>query len=375
MTESNGDNLPNIIRSSDSDAVNNSMLYNAVRDAGLYAYGTIGVEVWVLNKTRTSLFLPSGGFWVDEIFLKSANEELLMLTKTDHPDYVGTEDVAPGVGLSGALWAEASRHDKEMGFDEECQERTPRKTLSQSVPKSKSRNRASMRSSMKATMKAREHYNQIIWRDIHSLVTDPFQPSNKRLQLLQKSGFGLAAGVSFKAGSERGLVVYLARRSVDTNKLQSFMNEDYLLRANDLIGSMWALRGPRQVVIEERKKERKEAWRRARLKILVLIRMKVAIDKLVEEPPEKPSGLLGLNILDAGNSFRKTVSDIGKSNFSRAKHIKSELTKRMKATVKKSRGANVPLGPCMSSSQSLFIFVGAFTSLISESKIMQRVNL
>lgn len=365
MTESNGEKLPNVIRSSDSNAVNISMLYNAVRDAGLYAYGTIGVEVWVLNKTRTSLVLPSGGFWVDEIFLRSANEELLMLTNTDHPEYIGTDAVAPGVGLSGALWAEASRHDLEMNIDEESQERTPRKPFSQSVSKSMYRNRSSMRSSMKSSMKARENYNQIIWRDINSLVIDPFQPSNKRLQLLQKSGFGLAAGVSFKAGSERGLVVYLARRSVDTSRLQSLMNEDYLLRATDLIGSMWALRGPRHAVIEERKRERKEAWRRARLKILTLIRMKGAIEKLVEEPPPKPSGLMGLNILDVG-SFRKTVSDLGKSNYSHAKNIKTEVTKRLEAVVKKSRGANVPLGPCVSSSQSLFIFVGAFISLISE---------
>lgn len=37
------------------------LVHRAIRDAGRWAYGTVVVEIWVLNKEKTALFHPDGG--------------------------------------------------------------------------------------------------------------------------------------------------------------------------------------------------------------------------------------------------------------------------------------------------------------------------
>ena len=43
-------------------------MHRAIQDAGRWAYGTVLIEVWVLNDDRTQLIRPPGGFWLDPVF-------------------------------------------------------------------------------------------------------------------------------------------------------------------------------------------------------------------------------------------------------------------------------------------------------------------
>jgi hypothetical protein len=51
-----------------SDAQDDELLHRAVADAGRWAYGTIFVEVWLLNEKRTELYRPEAGWWIDPIY-------------------------------------------------------------------------------------------------------------------------------------------------------------------------------------------------------------------------------------------------------------------------------------------------------------------
>lgn len=327
------------------ESVNRSMLYNSVREAGLYAYGTIGVEVWVLDESRTLLIQPSGGFWFDEAFACTACEEFHRLTKPDRPDYVSAKALAPGVGLGGSLWAEASLYSQSERFsfmfddnDEEAQ-----KLKNPIIPTSE-----------KALKMIKRKVQRVVWRDIAALALDPDQPINPRLELLGKAGFGLAAGVPFRTTNERGIVVYLARNTVDTIKLKNIKNEDYLLRATELIGAVWSLRGPRRDAIKQRIEERKLVKERVRSKLLKLLRTKITIEELVKNKSEKRDPDLSL------------ISEQDVSNHSRIKTIQKNSKQWLKSNLKKSRGANVPLTPPICTSQSIFILFGTFISLIGK---------
>ncbi len=365
-------------RSMDLERVNSSMLYNAIKDAGLYAYGTVGVEVWVLNRSRTLLKKPTGGFWVDEAFNSTTTcQELQDLSKSEHSLYGSTEMVSPGVGLSGALWAESSQRkvsnaeanfnhsklfDLDFEFDEESQkenfENAP--LLKETpLPKKKrlggiNRRDGALRSSITPTIiDVQEKKKRIVWRDINALADDPFQPANKRLQVLAKSGFGLAAGVTFDAGSESGIVVYLTRKTVDIDRLQSTNNERYLLRATDLIGAVWSLQEARSAVVEERKAERKEVWRRVKNKLLAIVRMKISLDKLSSQKSvqmERPK-------LSKQTSYisMKDLQDFHRSS-----------NQKLMSFAKKCLGANVPFSPNANLPQVLFITFGSFLSLLGK---------
>ena len=360
-------------RSADLERVNSSMIYNAIKDAGLYAYGTVGVEVWVLDRSHTSLVKPTGGFWVDEVFKRTTNEDLLDLSRSEHSLYGSTDMVSPGVGLSGALWAESSRRktssdaeanfnfkelfDLNFSFDEESQKDDVEKehllkqmTSTKTKRSSRVNHRGNaLRSSVtRSIIDVREKKSRIVWRDISALADDPFQPANKRLQVLAKSGFGLAAGVTFQTANESGIVVYLARKTVDIDRLQSYANEQYLVRATDLIGAVWSLQEPRSAVLEERKAQTKETWRRVRTKILALVRMKISLENLSTQKRTR--------------NERPTLS----KQTSNLQDFQKISNQKLKSFGKKCLGANVPFSPNANFSQALFISSGSFLSLLSK---------
>mmetsp|Transcript_2103 Transcript_2103/g.4604 ORF Transcript_2103/g.4604 Transcript_2103/m.4604 type:complete len:113 (-) Transcript_2103:968-1306(-) len=93
---------------------------------------------------------------------------------------------------------------------------------------------------------------RVVWREVVPLTEDPDQPFNLRLKLAAQAGIGLAAGVRFHFRGTQGLVLYMARGTTDINKLKSETNEQYLLSATDVIGSIVCLRNPRRDCLAER---------------------------------------------------------------------------------------------------------------------------
>ena len=328
------------------EAVNRSMLHNSVRDAGLYAYGTIGVEVWVLDESRTLLVQPSGGFWFDEAFACTACEAFHRLTKPERPDYVSAKALAPGVGLGGTLWSEASFYSQSKRFSYESDDNDEESQ--------RSMNPIILSPSGRALKMVKRKVQRVVWRDIKALALDPDQPMNPRLELLGKAGFGLAAGVPFRTTNERGIVVYLARNTVDTTKLKNIKNEEYLLRATEFIGAVWSLRGPRREAIKERIEERKLVKKRVRSKLLKLLYANVTIEELVKKSKEKK------------NTKTPSISEDNTSIHSRITTITENTKQRLKSNIKKSRGANVHLAPTVCTSQFIFILFGSFITLIGK---------
>ena len=91
----------------------------------------------------------------------------------------------------------------------------------------------------------------LVRSQVNPIANDPDQPHNERLQVLAQTGaVGLAAAVHFAYHGVQGMVVYMAGRSVDLDRLKSPGNERYLLAAADVIGSIAALRcaGARRAV-------------------------------------------------------------------------------------------------------------------------------
>lgn len=100
-------NFTDDIPESDFD---NDFFQRVVADAGRWAYGVVFVEVWVMNEERTQLERPQGGFWVDPVSCDyGQNTKFQRLIDPTRDDYFQPIPQAPGVGIPGALWSQATR--------------------------------------------------------------------------------------------------------------------------------------------------------------------------------------------------------------------------------------------------------------------------
>ena len=121
------------------------------------------------------------------------------------------------------------------------------------------------------------------------MLKDPDQPNDSRLKRLGDWDLGFAGGVSFHNNGQKGVVIFAARNGVDFDKLRGATNEAYLRSAADLIGSAWALRGPKRAAERERKRELDAALPRARIKLVFLTGLGYQFSKIGDEPlPKMP---------------------------------------------------------------------------------------
>lgn len=226
---------PNVLESDEK------MMKLAISDAGNWCYGIKAIDVWIYNRGR--LVSALGGTWVDPVYFQNEDKEiksaLMKLYDTSTPDYMNPLDfsLAPGEGLAGALWADTAGSDTSP---------TPAALLSQE------------------NVNKQRLIKRIKWRDVNNMAEDEDQPFNERIKVIGQAGFGLAAGVPFNVrGRTRGIVIYMARKSVDMDKLTSFLNEEYMFTASQHIGSVLALRKPRELALEERTVESTQAFEKA----------------------------------------------------------------------------------------------------------------
>jgi hypothetical protein len=197
---------------------------------------------------------------------------------------------------------------------------------------------------------------RIAWRRITDIANDPDQPYNERLQILPKCDLDWAAAVPFEIQGQKGMVIYMARKSVNLKHLQSPTNEAYLKSASDLIGSAWALRGPRQAAVKARQLERDITIRRARIKLISLIRMGISLEHLTEENPEFTA---------KSSSFSNVQEQVSLLHLERLKEI---IFRRLLSLAKKCRGVNAKAPPPFSWNQTMLSFWGVFVTFLMLTK-------
>ena len=74
---------------------------------------------------------------------------------------------------------------------------------------------------------------------------DPDQPTFLRLEILEKAGFAKIAGVRFELCGQKGIVVFFAKKDVDTRRLKSPEHEMYLQNVAKMLGATAALTNTR----------------------------------------------------------------------------------------------------------------------------------
>jgi HPP family len=204
--------------------------------------------------------------------------------------------------------------------------------------------------------------SQVSWRDVAAIADDPDQPFNPRIKYLQEEcGLGWAAGVPFHIGTTDGVVMYMARETVDVEKLLDKTNDEYIAHSSLVIGSAYALRMPRLAAEKERRSEGKETIRRVRNKLHTIRALNRNVETFIEDEAAKdtdekarhefnevPHGwALGENavcyLLDAGLLFFIT---------------------KVTSTYKKSMGVQVQPPPATTWEQSCVTFVASFLTIL-----------
>lgn len=319
-------------------AYDRDFFHRVVRDTGRWAFGVVLVEVWVLNAARTHLFRPDHGWWIDPYATDFGdNPKFDRLTDPTREDYLEAVPLEPGCGLPGALYAYSQAEHGNV-------KRSQRHVV--------------------------KNYQSVTWREVKPIAEDPDQPYNQRLKFLATAGLGWAAGIPFSVGTSKGLVVYMARATVNLQKLIDPINVDYLTHATLVIGSAYALRIPRLKVEQARRKERYNTLQRVRQKLRVLRILNMSLESFVREESHRPTTS---SKLDAAHQFYSkiggTVTFIANDSQTKAGAAWSWISQKAVTTWKKCRGANVRPPPPFTWRQTLFTFFGCFVTLAVITKI------
>jgi len=90
------------------------------------------------------------------------------------------------------------------------------------------------------------------WRDIGSLVDDPDTAKTPRLNAIHNAGFNHAAGVTFAAGNQRGMVIFLTQLQEDAEQLIDYYNQVSMIRNAEAIGAVIAANEARKAAMATR---------------------------------------------------------------------------------------------------------------------------
>mmetsp|Transcript_1636 Transcript_1636/g.2987 ORF Transcript_1636/g.2987 Transcript_1636/m.2987 type:complete len:305 (+) Transcript_1636:946-1860(+) len=148
----------------------------------------------------------------------------------------------------------------------------------------------------------------------------------------------------------------MARGKTDFDKLKSPTNEQYLLSAADVIGSIVALRGPRHVHLTERRAERDVVRRRVRNKIVAFVRLGGSFLRDMDKSEGKPTS----SDKTSGKSKTSISGSMGQNEAPPRTFFQSKLM----LVVRKWRGANNEPPPPFTTRESIFTFFGCFLSLL-----------
>eukprot|EP00581_Thalassiosira_minuscula_P006822 CAMPEP_0183706684 /NCGR_PEP_ID=MMETSP0737-20130205/3442_1 /TAXON_ID=385413 /ORGANISM="Thalassiosira miniscula, Strain CCMP1093" /LENGTH=577 /DNA_ID=CAMNT_0025934155 /DNA_START=327 /DNA_END=2060 /DNA_ORIENTATION=- len=359
-------NKPVLTREQREEEFDQEMLRRAIADTGRWAYGTISVEAWIFDEKKGKLVRPKRAFWFDPVVVNENrhNESLMRLVDDTRSDFVGPDDLAPGIGLAGALFSELAHVHRNSRRNVEPSYRTKNR-LARNEATLKQKHFGTGVSSMLSRAMGSKH---VAWREVEPISNDPDQPFNLRLQLLVEAGIGFAAGVKFQFRGVQGLVLYMARSTTDMVQLKSETNEEYLLSAADVIGSIVCLRGPRRGCVKARCDDFEDVKRRVRKKLIALVRMGGSFFK--EDSYAGPSPTSSSDTDKTSRPTNHTQHWISgleprfrakERGHSVGKHVKDKLT----LNITKWSGANNAPPPPMRTYEALWSFMGCFLTLLA----------
>lgn len=319
---------------------NQEILRRAVEDAGRWAYGVMVVEVWCISDDQTKLYRPDGGYWFDPTYHEACHgrgEHCLICRLFDPSQhgYASPKHVAPGEGLPGALWAEVSVGNWT---------RNHREALARSIMNA-STNDKEFRHEINLTHFRTRH---IVWRNVKQLHEDPDQPWNHRLKLLAELGLGWAAAVPFSMHGKRGIVIYMARDSVDMERIDSELNETYMRSATDLIGAACAFGEPRTAAVLARRRELLSTLHRVRDKIISIHRNGWTLKEFVERESQSHATI----VAQRPAKHLGAISAAGQC-----------MERKVTMVLEKAKGAGVPVPPAFGWKETLFTFLGVMITM------------
>lgn len=224
------------------------LLSKALADALRLATGIDAVELWKFD-AWTGRLDYGGGEWRDF----GTDTALGELADPTNPDYVPPAPVRPGVGLVGALWAQSPRARTNLpalppdvyeiwdGLIKSDQSMESRLDWIESLGRNGWVHRGLFGGD--GWFGGGCLRRRVRWEDVHALARDPDTPSDLRLRLIERAGYGFAAGCPFNVQGHKGIVLYIAK-SLTNQAMLSPLNETYLCCAADLVGAISALKVP-----------------------------------------------------------------------------------------------------------------------------------
>lgn len=366
------------------EKVDEDLLHRAVADAGRWAFGTVRVEVWVIDDTETHVFQPVGGAWTDPAFRDCLDETTRRMLDVHHPECVIPEPQAPGVNLPGVLLSamkgDIVRRDvKQLAKTHlfqpvggacidpdfhDCRDETTRRLLDVRHPKyvipEPQAPRVGLPGVLWSAMK-----EDIVWRDVKQLAEEPDQPWCPHMKLLVESGVGWACVVPLTqkphhlGNNSKGIVLYMAREGVDRRKLLNSTNETYLRSAALLVGAAHNLRARRQEAMNDRRSELHSAIRRARIKLIALKRMGVDLPQLAED---RHRASLRQAKKFSNHDILEELEE--RTPCTPCTQLASSLKRKVIITAKKTLGAGTEPPPPFTLRESLWTFSGVLLTLL-----------
>lgn len=357
-----------------SDHHHIDQLHRTVQDACQFAYGIKMVEVWVWDASRSKLFRPEGGWWIDPYWHKlhgkggfdehtetttTATCTFCQLVDASRHDYITPPMLSPGVGIPGVLWSDLRHSDRKHkrrasgpGGGGSGGALDANFLLQVFGNLSFNENRLDQAALMN---------NRIAWRDVKALADDPHQPRNHRLQIIASTDVRWTGGVAFQIKGQEGVVVYYARDRVDFEKLNDKTNTDYLIQAADFIGSAWALRLPRMAAQNRRQEENAHNFRRVRRALVSVIRANVSLDEICTSGTDSGNQRESTSLRTRLSDLFYPATDMGQCHLALWKRLK----KKVHQSLTKSRGGGTTAPPTASWNQSTLTAVGVLLSLLS----------
>lgn len=297
-------------------------LQDLVADAGINLFGCCFVEVWALSENGALFERVSGGHWMDPAFAQSLpSDELIEMAWGLDREALS---VPPGAGLVGTLAEEA-------GLDAD----------------------------------------KIHWRQIKSMLNDPFIQKDKdsRMKKLHQIGLGMVAVGTFSHFGTKGVVLYFSRIKADASKLRSKTNRQFLMLSTEFIGASYSIRKHRNEVAKVRRGEFNSAVDKVRANLLhkksstlaSIISNKDNIDKIKLAQSSEDDAAYELY------DFRPDKLSIraGRWCYKRAK----SFARRVVNSRFKWRGSGLHGPPRASLRDSAFVFFGVFVVFLTLLKI------
>ena len=191
------------------------------------------------------------------------------------------------------------------------------------------------------------------------------------MDMLEQAGYGKACGVPFDIRGHRGVVLYFARATADRSQLTELANDMHLRVSADLIGAISANSITSEASLMSKGNRLAKTMRRIRAKLTTILVFSKWFKEPAGEIPDEDEVRVRIQL--NGNltpSFRKQVSHEFQQRMRKSyrqrmmESMMNSVRQKAKLTVEKSRGGNVQPPPPMPWVQSVWVFAGAFLTLV-----------